>query len=69
MIVVAMQEEFMDSDHNPIHFKITLHRNRFECWRKVLNWSEADYNVIRQELTKIDWDQLLLGKSKEDMWE
>lgn len=36
---------------------------------RPFNWGNADYNVIRQELKRVDWEQLLLGKSGEGMWE
>lgn len=51
------------------HFRIILNRDKFGPWGKVLNWSNADGNIIRQELGKVNWELLLLDISAFDMSE
>lgn len=62
---VSVEEYFGNSDHNSITFKLVRSKDKLGPWGKALNWGNAEYSIIRQELRRINWEQLLLAF---DIW-
>ena len=58
-------EHFGDSDHNMVQFKFVTDKEIDKLQKKVLDWERIDFNKIRQNLAKVDWNELLVGKSTE----
>lgn len=48
---------------------IVVNEAKSRPWYKVIHLGKADCSITIQELGRVSWEQLLLGKSTSDMWE
>ena len=69
VVDVSVGEQFGNSDHNSVSFKVLMDKDKCSPQVKVLKWRKANYNNIRQELKNVDWGQMFEGKSTYSMWE
>ena len=66
---VLVRDHFGTSDHNSISFKIGMENDRSGPKVKILNWGKANFDGIRQELSKVNWGSLWEGKGTSGKWE
>ena len=69
MVDISVGEQFGNSDHNTVSFKVLMDKDKCSPQVKVLNWGKDNYNSISQELKNVDWGQMFEGKSTSGMWE
>ena len=51
--MTEVRDHFGTSDHNSIGFKIAMDNDRSGPKVKILNWGKANFDGIRQELSKV----------------
>ena len=56
------------SDHSMVEFKIWMEREKVKSNTSVLCLNKGDYNGMREELAKVDWEQKLCGGTIEEQW-
>ena len=66
---VRVGENLGDSDHRIIRFNIQVSKQNKDNHILVPNFNMADWNVIVDEINKINWDNLYQGKNVHSMWE
>ena len=59
---VKIHEPFGNSDHNQIHFDINV---KSESRR---NFHKGNYKDMRKYLAKLDWNNMLMNKTKTECW-
>eukprot|EP00061_Rhincodon_typus_P006812 g27836.t1 len=57
------------SDHNMIEFTLQFKRKKVELDVMVLQLNKGNYRSMREELTRIDWERSLAGKTVEQQWQ
>ena len=66
---LKVREHLGGSDHNMVEFSLQFERRKVESDVKVLQLNKGNYRGMREELTKIDWEQSLVGKTVEQQWQ
>lgn len=61
-----MGEYFRDSDHNPVNSEVVMERDKDSMEIKVLNLEKVNFNIIRRDLAKVDWDLPPASRSTSD---
>ena len=61
-----MRDPFGISDHNSIGFKIVMENDRSGPKVKILNWGKANFDGIRQELSKVNRGETV--ERQRDIW-
>ena len=56
------------SDHSMVEFKIGMEGEKVKSNTTVLCLNKGDYDGMREELAKVDWDQRLHGEAVEEQW-
>ena len=51
-----------------VEFKIQMEREKVKSNTSVLCLNKGDYNGMREELAKADWEQKLYGGTIEEQW-
>jgi len=54
------------SDHSMVELRIQMEREKVKSSTNVLCLTKGDYNWMREELGKVDWEQKLYGGSIEE---
>ncbi|XP_059824114.1 uncharacterized protein LOC132393193 [Hypanus sabinus] len=57
------------SDHNMVEFFIKMESNRVNSETKVLNLKKGNFEGMRCELAKIDWQMILKGLTVDMQWQ
>jgi len=66
---VLLRDLFGTSHHNSISVKIAMENVRSGPKVKILNWGKANFDGIRQEVSKVGWGCLLAGEGTTGKWE
>lgn len=56
-------------EHFGNSLKIVMNKDKSEPWGIVLNCGRTYYNFNKEELKRVNWEQLWLGMSISDLWE
>ncbi|XP_078071634.1 dual specificity calcium/calmodulin-dependent 3',5'-cyclic nucleotide phosphodiesterase 1A-like [Mustelus asterias] len=62
MFNVTMGEHFSNSNCNTVWFKFVIDKEKDGLQKMALDWGKACFIKIRQDLAKVDWDKLIVGK-------
>ncbi|XP_059843783.1 uncharacterized protein LOC132403935 [Hypanus sabinus] len=65
---VLVKDPLGMSDHNMVEFHIQLEDERVGSQTSVLSLNKGDYDGMRAELLKMDWENKLKGRSVLDQW-
>ena len=65
---VEVVDTFGSSDHSILRWTTNVSVDKLEAKQEIRDYLRADYDSIRQELSQVDWDQMLSGTANE-CWE
>src|SRR5215469_12502781 len=62
-------EPFETSDHNIIRFNLQVHEKQKDTpMRTNFNYFKTDYDIVRQDLIKLDWNSITDTDNVEAIW-
>lgn len=65
---VIVRDSLGTSDHNMVEFHIQIEGEQVETQARVLSLNKGDYEGMRTELIKVDWDSRLKNKTVHEQW-
>ena len=64
---LIVRDPLGSSDHSMVEFKIGMESEKVKSNTTVLCLNKGDYDGMREELAKVDWDQRLHGEAVEEL--
>ena len=66
---VEIGESLGNSDHNSISFRLNFSSVKPINKEKVPNFNKGNYDLFREKLARVNWEQALNGRDVYDMWD